>query len=211
MKSDFKLYKESLFVLIPYFFVLDHMNYACWLPIHLRDMIALETLHPIIYQEFSIGNFVVRKTENSFSSIAIDQAHEQNKSVVKVDGDAIDLTEDPSALMRWMVAGPEVSKLVEEYSSVSGISPNKKSKHHDEAHATQKDFLQKVKRPQAILAEMGNPFEEESSELYAFDTKDFVDTQVAENMARLPNTGKKQYSTFMNSLKNREKRGFMSH
>jgi hypothetical protein len=71
---------------------------------------------------------------------------------------------------------------------------------HEEAHATQKDFFQKVKRPQAILAEMGNPFEEESSELYAKDTKGVVDTQVAENMARLSDTGKKKYSNFMNSL-----------
>jgi hypothetical protein len=38
---------------------------------------------------------------------------------------------------------------------------------------------------------MGNPFEEESSELYALDTKDVVDTQVAENMVRLPDTGTK--------------------
>ena len=104
--------------------------------------------------------------------------------------------------------GPEVNKLVEEFSSVCGISPIKKSKHREEAHATQTNFLQKVKRPQAILAEMGNPFEEESSELYALDTKDFVDIQVAENMARLPSTWKKQYSTFMNSLNNREKSGF---
>jgi hypothetical protein len=161
--------------------------------------VFLTTKFPII------GNFVVRKTENSFSNIAIDQAHEQNKSVVIVNGDAIDVTEDPSALRRWVVAGPEVSKLVEEFSSVCGISPNKKSKHHEEAHATQKDFLQKVKRPQAILAEMGNPFEEESSELYALYTKDVIDTQVAEYMARLPDTGKKKYSNFMNSLNNREK------
>jgi hypothetical protein len=90
-----------------------------------------------------------------------------------------------------MVVGPEVSKLVEEYSSVCGISPNKNSKHHEEGHATQKDFLQKIKRPQAILAEMRNPFEEESSELYALYTKDVVYTQVAENMARLPDTGEK--------------------
>jgi anti-sigma-K factor RskA len=52
-------------------------------------------------------------------------------------------------------------------SSVYGISPIKKSKHHEETHATQKDFLQKVKRLQAILAEMGNQFEEESFELHA--------------------------------------------
>jgi len=108
-----------------------------------------------------------------------------------------------------MVAGPEVSRLIEECSSVCGMSPIKKSQHHEKAHATQKDFLQKVKRFQAILPEMGNPFEEESSELYELDTKDVVDTQVAENMARLPDTGKKQYSNFMNSLNNREKSGFL--
>jgi hypothetical protein len=45
---------------------------------------------------------------------------------------------------------------------------------------------------------MGNQFEEESFELYALDTKDVVDSQVAENVARLPDTGKKQYSNFMN-------------
>jgi hypothetical protein len=45
-----------------------------------------------------------------------------------------------------MVAGSEVCRLVEveKCSSVYGISPIKKSKHHEEAHATQKDFLQKV-------------------------------------------------------------------
>ena len=99
-----------------------------------------------------------------------------------------------------MVAGSEVCRLVEveKCSSVYGISPIKKSKHHEETHATQKDFLQKVKRLQAILAEMGNQFEEESFELHALDTKDVVDSQVAENVARLPDTGKKQYSNFMN-------------
>ena len=121
---------------------------------------------------------------------------------------AICLTEDPSALRRWMVAGPEVSRLDEEFSSVCGISPIKKSQHHEETHATQNDFLQKVKRLQSILAEMGNLFEEESSEFYALDTKDVVDTQIAEHMARLTDTGKKQYSNFMNSLNNREKTGF---
>jgi hypothetical protein len=38
-----------------------------------------------------------------------------------------------------MVVGPKVNKLVEEFSSVCGISPIKKSKHHEEAHTTQKD------------------------------------------------------------------------
>ena len=55
-----------------------------------------------------------------FSSIAIDQAHEQNNAVIKDDGGAIGLTEDPTALWRWMIAGPEVSRLVACYEEVAG-------------------------------------------------------------------------------------------
>lgn len=35
--------------------------------------------------------------------------------IIKADGGAIGLTENPSALWRWMVAGPEVSRLVSQY------------------------------------------------------------------------------------------------
>ena len=35
-----------------------------------------------------------------FSAIAIDQAHEQNHAIVKGDGGAVGLTENPSALRR---------------------------------------------------------------------------------------------------------------
>ena len=47
--------------------------------------------------------------------MAIDQAHEQSNAVVKGDGGAIGLTEDSAALRRWMIAGPEISRLVGEF------------------------------------------------------------------------------------------------
>ena len=47
--------------------------------------------------------------------MAIDQAHEQANAVIKGEGGAIGVTEDPSALRRWMVAGPKVSRLATEY------------------------------------------------------------------------------------------------
>ena len=47
--------------------------------------------------------------------MAIDQAHEQANAVVKENGGAIGLTEDPAALRRWTVAGPEISRLVATY------------------------------------------------------------------------------------------------
>ena len=65
--------------------------------------------------EFRKGNFVVQKSHRAFSSIPIDQAHEQNNKVVKGDGGAIGLTENPSQLLRWMICGPEVSGLINEF------------------------------------------------------------------------------------------------
>ena len=56
-----------------------------------------------------------RKTNRVFSAIAIDHAHEQNKAHIKGDGGAVDLTYNPSALWHWVVAGPEVARVIDEF------------------------------------------------------------------------------------------------
>ena len=57
--------------------------------------------HPSIYDEFHSGKLTVKKTGKSFSSIGIDQAHEQNNKLVKIDGGAIDiLSNNNTALMK---------------------------------------------------------------------------------------------------------------
>ena len=87
-------------MLIPWFFA--HRNYARWLPIHVRDMLALDNIAPRIVTEFEKGHFVVHKTHNTFYSIAIDHAREQNNKLVKGEGGVIGLTESAPQLLRWM-------------------------------------------------------------------------------------------------------------
>jgi hypothetical protein len=65
--------------------------------------------------EFFTGGFVVNKTGSPFSSIAIDHAHEQNNAIVKGGGGVAGLTENPSAPKRWMVDGPEMVRIVQEF------------------------------------------------------------------------------------------------
>lgn len=77
-EGNFQLYKESISLLIPWFFALDHPNYARWLPVYLRDMVMLHDNAPEVEKEFQNGKFVAKKSHNRFSSIALDQAHEQN-------------------------------------------------------------------------------------------------------------------------------------
>ena len=94
-QRNFTLYVEALEELIPLFFALDHVNYARWAPIYLRDMKSLPESISKVFQEE--GRWVLLKTGNRFSAIPFDQAHEQENKVVKSGGGAVGLTENPVA------------------------------------------------------------------------------------------------------------------
>ena len=144
-------------------------------------MVTLEQKHPQLAQEFQSGKFVVHKSSREFSAIAINQAHEQANAVVKADGGAIGVTEDASALRRWMVAGPEVSHLVAQYEVASGAKEGTEhTSHHEQTDQAQKVFLDKVEKLCQATNDMGNPFQEESQDLLSLDTKDIAHHTAAE-------------------------------
>ena len=93
--ANFLLYVAVLVPLTPWFFALDHTHYSRWVPIHIRDMMTLHERHPDIATQFAQRGFVVRQTKRPFSAIAINHAHEQNNKVVKGDGGAVDLLQNP--------------------------------------------------------------------------------------------------------------------
>ena len=118
-KANFALYVDAIQQILPWLFVMDHTNYARWLAVHYW---VLSSKHPDVYKHFSDGAFVVHKTNRAFSSIALDHAHEQVNALVKGQGGAVGLTENPAALRRWMVAGPELSRMVEEFEGSFTVS-----------------------------------------------------------------------------------------
>ena len=58
--ENFHLYIDCLTKMIPWFFALDRIHYARWLPVHLRDMSTLKHTHPSVAAEFLKGNFVLK-------------------------------------------------------------------------------------------------------------------------------------------------------
>ena len=44
--ASFAMYLDALTELVPWFFALDHTNYARWIPVHLRDMAELPNRQP---------------------------------------------------------------------------------------------------------------------------------------------------------------------
>ncbi len=132
-ERNFELYVQVLLQMAPWMFVLDHTNYSRWLPVHLHDMANLATDHPDIHREFIDGHFAVQKSTHVFSAMAIDQCHEQVNELIKGDGGAVGLTENQQALERWMVAGPEIARVVVEFEESNHTSNRQQSnKHHEQ-------------------------------------------------------------------------------
>ena len=86
-------------------------------------MNTLNITHLSVYSEFQNGKFVVQRSTHYFSCMAMDQSHEQLNKSIKGEGGAVGLTEDPAALRRWMIAGPELSRIVADFEdSVCDVS-----------------------------------------------------------------------------------------
>ena len=208
-ESNFNLYRQALCQLIPYMYANNNVNYARWLPIHLIDMMTLEERHPQIAEAFHAGKFVVHKSDRDFSAMAMDQAHEQANAIIKGDGGAVGITEDPSALRRWMVAGPAVSQLVSEYEEVSELRDvSKQTKHHEQTPTEQRSFLEKVQRLTSTLEEMGNPFQEETGDLLSLDTKDIASPGSAERIATHLSTGNASFEARLQALEHEDTSSF---
>ena len=148
-------------------------------------MISLKESHPGIFEEFLQGNFVVKKTQQKFSSIPTDHAHEQNNKCVKGDNGAVGLTKNTSELLRWMVSGPEIAPVISEFHSTqeftkrSADQMEKDVQHHEEVKGVQEAFAKEVKNLCLAIEEISNPFKESSEDLLVLDTRDILDPSVA--------------------------------
>ena len=72
---------------------------------------------------------------------------------------------DPRALRSWMVAGPEVVRMVTEFETPQAHGQSTEHRHHEQHPGVQTAFLKYVKSLVAVIEEMGNPFLEKSEHL----------------------------------------------
>uniref|UniRef100_UPI00358F05C7 uncharacterized protein n=1 Tax=Myxine glutinosa TaxID=7769 RepID=UPI00358F05C7 len=196
-ESNFTLYMDTLPELAAWFAALDHIHYARWLPVHIRDMVGIAEKHPDVAAKFHAGHFTSKKTRHAFSAISLDQAHEQNNATVKGDGGAVGLTENPSALRRWMVAGPEVARVITEFETSQQLRQRgEHTHHHEQTDSVQKKFVQDVRALTTVIEEMGSPFEEESTDLLVLGTLEILGPAVVDTVRTAVQIGRDQFHSF---------------
>lgn len=129
-------------------------------------------------------------------NLPIDQAHEQANKRVKGVGGIIGLTENRDMLERWIVTGPEISRVVEEFTGANDNDDDEELPHHEEGYASQHRFLRHAKDLMEVLLSNGNPFEEHSGDLVTLDNKVCESAAAAVSVHEVESMGQKQYSNF---------------
>lgn len=174
-ERKFKLMVATLKKLVLLFFALDHQNYARWVSVFIRD---LESLPSSIQEEFEAGHWTVSRSNHRYSSIPIDHAHEQANKRVKGVGGVIGITENPEMLERWIATGPEISRVLQQFTNVHDDG-GQELPHHEEGSTSQHRFKCHVTNLMDVLQSRGNPFEESSADLVTLDNKVCVDKSAA--------------------------------
>ena len=82
-EGNFLLFTQLLRKLMKWYFIFDNVHYACWLSVHLFDLLILHIKYPDVYSYLLRGSFAFHKSSREFSCIGRDQVHEQNNRTIK--------------------------------------------------------------------------------------------------------------------------------
>ena len=106
--------------------------------------------------------------------------HEQENAKVKGVGGVIGLTENPAALSRWMICGPEIARLLDEFESDFHISTGESEKghlHHEEGLASQRTFKKRTQSLIDTITNLETPLDD-CPELLILNSRDCADDSV---------------------------------
>ena len=89
---------------------------------------------------------------------------------MKIQGGLKGLTQQPTALARWFLIAPELSRLAAEAETLVGIQTHSSRHHHDLSTAVIYRFDENVKKLKEVF-KANNPFAGEDTELVNIITK----------------------------------------
>ena len=108
-----------------------------------------------------------------------------------------------------MVVGPEMSRLSRDFEALYLCQDDSLDSHHEQKKSVQRTFHQNVTFLVETLADLGNPFAEQSEDLLAVDTKGIADPSVVQTVRQIEKSGQDIYRQFVEQrLVKREKKVF---
>ncbi|CAL8262918.1 unnamed protein product [Arctogadus glacialis] len=103
-------------------------------------------------------------------------------------------------LERWIVTGPEINRVLEEFTTVNDSDDSEWRPHHEEGSASQQRFQRHTKDLMELLLSNGNPFEESSKDLVTLDNKVCESAAAAASVLKVESMGQEQYNNFKKNV-----------
>ena len=92
-----------------------------------------------------------------------------------------------------MIAGPDVSRVVEEFhKELDYCACKTNTGHHDQTPTIQVTFGKDVLSLINVMEDFGNPFEEEGTDLLVLDSKEIADHAAVETVKNIQRIGQEQ-------------------
>jgi len=197
-EGNFVLFVDCLKKICPWLFALDMVHYARWLPVFVKTLEELPVHHPDVYAAFLSGHFSSKKTNRRFSAISDDQVHEQKNKIVKDTGGAVGILDNETALMKWMVSGPEISRMLKEFEEASNVKHDKTEDigHHEDNETFRYQFLRHVSQVVNSFEESGSPFCENEFVTMGKD-KILMSRSATKSVREAFSVGREQYEMYV--------------
>ena len=117
------------------------IHYCRYLPLYYQDCLNLQVKHPILYQSFCAGDFVVHHTTRKYSGMPMDQALEKEYNKKAKDaGGIIGITRREESVAKWNLIKHEkgaFTKFIDDM--VDYTHSDEYSLHHEFSHTVTKN------------------------------------------------------------------------
>ena len=111
------------------------------------------------------------------------------------------ITENPVALKRWMLAGPEQARLLAEFDKqFMEEEENTWCVQHEQGLSAQILFQKHSNSLYETIMSMGNPFEDDCPELLALDSRNCASEDVVTTVQKITNIGVTLYQKYINDV-----------
>ena len=184
--ADFGLFVQCIKEIMPWMFALHHTHYARWMSVFLKDLQLIPSKYPSIFGEFKRGYVTVKNGNRKFSNIGVDQGHEQNNKLIKIEGGAIGIFDNPKTLLRWAVAGPIAAQICNDAEE----EEVKEKKHHEDNDSFEAKLRKVVQSLYDAFNEFENPFGEEQKQLVQISSRFVLDKSSSVSVFKGKQTGK---------------------
>jgi len=112
----------------------------------------------------------------------------------------IGLTENPVAMRKFVLSGPEMANMISKFEDASFNTEKKgdpNNNHHNANPAAQKSFSTHKKALQRVMTDWGNPVLEESEDLYNSESKKICPSTCNETVFTIEELGATLYQNFV--------------